>query len=866
MRNVGGGEFRELHLFPGVEISVNGGFHLLAIFDKSATTSDIDSLLGHVQYDGSKGDSDGVTRMGPAEVVQAVIDAGALPVPAHADDAKGLLRREVDSNTKAALDANTIRQVLATSGIHAMEIVNVNEPLPELYNQSKVGWTKVVGSDCHSFHHGYANLPGSKFSWIKMAEPSLEGLRLALLDGNSTSVIHGTSSSFDPFQKPEHFIESLEVSKLSFMGRGKSECFKFSPYLNAVVGGRGTGKSTIVHALRLAYGRERELITLPLTSEPRQTFERFNRVQKSRGADGGLLQTTALTLIVQRDGVRYRISRMDGMQSTTVEEFDVDLNDWKPSASQTIASNRFPVKIFSQGQIAALASDGQEALLNIIDDLGKIDTFKNAAAEAIRVFYATRATLRELNGRLIGRDALNVSLSDITRKLKRFEEVGHAHVLKRFQLTSLQAEEVSRQIEHLNDISEQISSLADDVKKQGIPDGLFSPDEDSDVIEILGKIASAIGAARNVIEGAADDLSACKTTLALQLAESSWKARVDASGDAYRAVQAEFQPQGGDDSPAFGDFVKERQRLEAESRRLDAILVKRDETLALAREQWKNVLATRVAVSTARSEFLQGTLNSNRFVKITLLPYGRNDDEIERSLRDLLGCADRYSDEIYCRETDDRPASGLVGLLFNQANLAATVEGGFEDGLKTIRKNLTLACQGTDVFGARLNKYLVAEAEKRPEFVDQILCWFPEDRLSIEHSRKGDGTNFQPIGQASAGQRAAAMLAFLLAHGTDPLVLDQPEDDLDNYLIYDLVVTQIRENKQRRQIVVVTHNPNIVVNGDAEMLYALDFNSQCFVKRSGSLQSREIREEICQVMEGGREAFERRYQRLGHAL
>ena len=145
-----------------------------------------------------------------------------------------------------------------------------------------------------------------------------------------------------------------------------------------------------------------------------------------------------------------------------------------------------------------------------------------------------------------------------------------------------------------------------------------------------------------------------------------------------------------------------------------------------------------------------------------------------------------------------------------------------------------------------------------------VQTWFPEDGLQVEYSRRGDGTDFQPITQASAGQRSAAMLAFLLAYGTEPLVLDQPEDDLDNHLIYDLIVRQIRENKLKRQIIVVTHNPNIVVNGDAEMLHALDFKEgQCRVVQSGSLQQESVREEVCRVMEGGREAFKRRYRRLG---
>ncbi len=94
-------------------------------------------------------------------------------------------------------------------------------------------------------------------------------------------------------------------------------------------------------------------------------------------------------------------------------------------------------------------------------------------------------------------------------------------------------------------------------------------------------------------------------------------------------------------------------------------------------------------------------------------------------------------------------------------------------------------------------------------------------------------------------------------------MLDQPQDDLDNHLIDGLVVQQLRSNKQRRQLIIVTHNANIVGNGDAELIHVLDFNNQCHVKQTGSLQEQDMRKEVCQVMEGGSEAFERRYQRLG---
>ena len=145
-----------------------------------------------------------------------------------------------------------------------------------------------------------------------------------------------------------------------------------------------------------------------------------------------------------------------------------------------------------------------------------------------------------------------------------------------------------------------------------------------------------------------------------------------------------------------------------------------------------------------------------------------------------------------------------------------------------------------------------------------MWAWFPQDDLRIEYRRD---SQWVPIEQGSQGQRSAALLAFLLAFGKEPLVLDQPEDDLDNHLIYDLIVQQIRENKLRRQLIIVTHNPNVVVNGDAELVHVMEFGrGQCFVKDKGALQDKTVRSEVCRVMEGGRDAFARRWKRLGREV
>jgi ABC-type cobalamin/Fe3+-siderophores transport system ATPase subunit len=135
--------------------------------------------------------------------------------------------------------------------------------------------------------------------------------------------------------------------------------------------------------------------------------------------------------------------------------------------------------------------------------------------------------------------------------------------------------------------------------------------------------------------------------------------------------------------------------------------------------------------------------------------------------------------------------------------------------------------------------------------------------LRVKYSREPASGKFEDLEKGSAGQKAAAILAFLLSHGNEPLIIDQPEDDLDNALIYDLIVTQIHKNKERRQLIIVTHNPNIVVNGDAELVHVLKFQGgQIQLDQQGGLEETAIREAICTIMEGGRQAFDKRYKRI----
>lgn len=117
------------------------------------------------------------------------------------------------------------------------------------------------------------------------------------------------------------------------------------------------------------------------------------------------------------------------------------------------------------------------------------------------------------------------------------------------------------------------------------------------------------------------------------------------------------------------------------------------------------------------------------------------------------------------------------------------------------------------------------------------------------------------------------MLAFTLSYGDSPLVLDQPEDDLDSALVSELIVTQFRDARWKRQLIVVTHEANIPVNTDAELTVALESAGGTLrvmekdgVPVSGPIDDASVREQIQHLLEGGVTAFVNRERRYDNEL
>lgn len=836
----GHSDYRPLYLFPGVEITVQGNIHILAIFGTDKNTPDIDTLLGAVRCGANKGRSDGCSERSAVEVIEEITRLGGLAIPAHVDQAKGLFKE---------FYGNTLEQVLDNRSIFAMEVTDPAQTKPQLYINKDLNWAEVLGTDSHHpSGTGVQRFPGSHFTWVKMSEPSYEGLRLALIDG-ALSLKRSDRFTSDPNTHGQLAIENIVVDDAKYLGRGQSFSCQLNPWLNTIIGGRGTGKSTSLEFLRIALKRKGEI---PKSLE--KEFAKYSQTSGSLQDEGLLTDSTKITVGFRKDGGRFRITWSNAESKYAIEE-ETAPGSW--SASEGDIAQRFPVRIYSQKQIFELAKHPQ-ALLQVVDDAPEVNhrDWQLEWDKLVSKYLSIRAQEREVQSGLQEESVIKGQLEDIKRKLEVFEKAGHADILKAYQLRQNQSKAIDSWEKTWEGSAEQV---------QNISGSLLPPELDSQHFNIeIADDKELIDAAAG-IRAMFEKLQIEMNSIAQRIddAKSAWNQarpgleiskKITTANQEYTDLLGQLSAAGAGDPSAYGDLVKQRQDLEEKLKGFK----KKRETLAQHQKSSEECLAKlhehRPKITKLRDDFLKDTLVGNPYVEINVIPFG-NKITVEEEFRNLI----------------DRGNGGFdrdIGVVDGNEGLLATLT---QNSIKTMEEKI--AALKSSLLAIHANdKKAVAETKDRrfvshiqgltPEQIDRIRCWFPDDSLDVKYSLK-DGGSFKPVEQGSPGQKTAALLAFILSYGNEPLVLDQPEDDLDNHLIYDLIVTQLREIKQKRQVLVVTHNANIVVNGDAENVIALDVRSgQTRIVTQGGLQEPSIRDEICRVMEGGKEAFDQRYKRI----
>ena len=827
-------------VFPGVELTANDGCHLLLIIDPSCNQQHVNDLLSRVEVPVDDRGKD--TARSPLSVEQILEECGddALVIGAHAN----------------GTHENRPHSILQTSGQQRIAVLS-NPKLagveiqPDLdYDNSWLDGSKpevgrkvsqVWGSDSHSLQS-----IGQRFTWVKLTKPNLDGLRLALLDGEASLKPARREDAANPNSCANQIIESITIHKAKLIGRDEAMKVRFNPWLNAIIGGRGTGKSTLVDFCRKALRRDGELDGAVWGQEEslRDVFDRRMRVPASRAGEGLLTENSRIEVVYRKDGDRFLLSWSQDGTAQSISRLSVTEN----IPEEGNIPERFPVRIYSQKQLFALAQD-PDALLTVIDDAEAV----RAAASARRMkqlendFLSLRAEARAAAAQVGELPNLRASLDDVRRKLDVLQQGGHAQILSAYR--------ARRQINDtwnaiLETTERGLDSVNEAVTELSVPELNLGPEGEDDspraaIRRAQQSLEHLIGEFRQTVTGSVAQIQGQLTEIRAGADANEWSAVVQAGEAEFQNTVARLAEEGISDPTEYGSLVDQATRVEGEIARLDGERQRVAKLETQAGEVLSQYREERTQLNDRRRKFAESAsgdslrLEVNAFAAhLTLADDLESILGVQRFQEDRCAIADRI-----------RPANDTQwgwGCLDTLTAEMRRFHSGESDSWETHDARFKTALRGIP-----------------PERIDRLALYLPEDTVSVSFREAGSGNEWRSLSQGSPGQQTAALLAFVLGFGNEPIILDQPEDDLDNTLIYELLVNRFREIKATRQMIVVTHNPNIVVHGDAEYVVSLNVNAgRTLVECDGGFQERSVRDEICRVMEGGREAFQSRYRRI----
>ena len=444
--------YKPLYLFPGVEISVDGNVHILAIFGCDKDKSHIDELIGAIDYQGTKGDTNGVTRKSIIDVVDEIAKRGGIPIPAHADTKRGLFK----------LEGQTLENALKNEKIYAMELRDSNYQKHQLYIDKKLQWTEIIGSDVHDF----SQETFGTFTWVKMDEPSIEGLKLALQDGDASV---NRNMNENPNKLPNNFIEKLEISNAKYIGRAETLECNFSPFLNTIIGGRGTGKSTLLEFMRLALQRDKD-IHKELKMESRKYFD------VDMEEDGSLLvEDSKISLTYFKGKVQYRLNWAHDQDYPSLEEEKDGV--WRSCDGEI--KSLFPVRIYSQKEIFELAKE-PSALIEIIDEAPAVDAarLQMQNKNLVNRYKQIEGKQRELSDKISQENKLRGELNDHARQIEQIEKSGHKEVLQNYRERQKQLNELDSLENKWKEMCDQLLETLEKITPSDFYQELFSENND----------------------------------------------------------------------------------------------------------------------------------------------------------------------------------------------------------------------------------------------------------------------------------------------------------------------------------------------------------------------------------------------------
>lgn len=854
----------ELWLFPGTEVTCSDAVQCLVLFDADSHSAVWHRLFGgHLQSiaapdpDATHNPQASVCGKDIGQFIESVLgDSGlsnvsiVLPHASNEGAHKSMLRQGFAPRFKdgdfdgvytdkdfSKLDNGTLRKVWGKE---------------QAWGLRRRGLLPTGDSRSATFDR-----LGTHTCWIRLGEPTAESIRQAVL-ADQARVCYDT-----PPQPTQRVLTMRVTSSLT----GKDFEISFNDGFNALIGGRGSGKSTLLEYLRFGLGRS--AIDGELSDGPGRDRER-DLVKDTLG-DDGFVEVT-----IERDGVAEAWKRtlaspdqISVLQAGAVAQ----------ELSIVSAQQRFRARAFYQKQLSTIVADKGTADDQItgIAAAEELDQRRRTDGEIAAAQRELEDAARDLFGVWHLEAQLHQSdqvVTDIRVRLKRVSEKLAAGGLPLEAQKVLDDAPTYRATEALFDnIDEKLRTDRAEVVALGnkIPSitSAFQETECSQISELSMLEQLTIDASRNIEVSLADVVR-----------------ELDHLIEANETIQSNFQTAKDDFDQRHREAIEQQTELKnlvEESSRLSQEL----HSATVTKRQLEDQLAGKIRARQTleeRMEQLQKKLEERR--AILAQAAAKVEQMSAQSLRASIA-------------TEAAPSSYVRILLSICDNLRMRdVEAKMSDIATALHHPDQASSWGEfirallDLYEKKIKSPVVAFDRKSPVYdgisalfgeglteamtmgiyqrlsdsiIASALSAFANDHIAFQYR---DQKTFISFEKASPGQQAAALLNLLLNQEAGTLIIDQPEDDLDNRVIMS-IAELLQTTKLKRQLIFSTHNPNLVVNGDADKIISLAPGvpdeaesapelARIRVAIDGAIETTEVRSAITDTMEGGRDAFELR--------
>jgi energy-coupling factor transporter ATP-binding protein EcfA2 len=599
--------------------------------------------------------------------------------------------------------------------------------------------------------------------------------------------------------------------------------------LTCIIGPRGSGKSTLAEALRFA--------VCGTSGAPRQCVDLI----QANLAGGALVTITALAEGLNRYTIRRGLKQQPVLLNSdgkTINTVDIDRGTF------------LPLDAYSSLEIEAIADEvlGQKRR-NLLDELcsERMRSIHLSLSESARALDANADRIRTAQRTIQDLTEETEELGDVRAQLSALPTSDHEPTAD-FVRLSRQQQLDQREISKLDTADRDLRTLAqtlDQLRREA-------------QVAFKTRLAEQQSANGDILRRY-DYLFATSLTIVDEHVSAINSQIREAQGIVARARQsiAQVHTSHGSElarltvlNQAASEHARERATLEQQVAKLQTLEEQKSEQNAELKtllERRKSLKASHILmrdqISTMREEVAANLQReAGDRVRIRIM---RNADNLayqEMLVDGLRGARVRNHEEIIARLMELRPEQ-----------LAQLIQTNDLEGLEEL----------TGFGSERSRKILDAFRESVDPLALEVIAI--EDRIGIELNVSSAGKpNFKDASDLSRGQKCTALLPILLARRDSPLIIDQPEDNLDNHFIFETVVEAVQRLKTRRQMIFITHNANIPVLAEADLVLVMSSDGRVgVVENSGTVD--ECREQIIDLLEGGREAFELRSKRYGAA-